>query len=116
MLKNVNPLDCPVNSLIDSVLNYFLEVPIPENLDSLLDGFSSLSGCPCLFIDFKNRYVHSNSSKAITLLDSELTRSSSNLFDDILKIKSEREDESVELVYGKHARGVFVPVKVKEVI
>ncbi|MDQ1769522.1 PAS domain S-box protein [Labilibaculum sp. A4] len=116
MLKNINSLNHPVNSLIDSVLNCFLEVPIPENMDSLLDGFSSLSGCPCLFIDFKNRYVRSNNSKAITLLDSELTRNSNNLFADIQKIKSVREDESVEFVYGKHARGVFVPVKVKEVI
>ncbi|PKQ68154.1 hypothetical protein BZG01_05250 [Labilibaculum manganireducens] len=116
MLKNINSLDCPVNSLIDSVLNCFLEVPIPENMDSLLDGFSSLSGCPCLFIDFKNRYVHSNNSKAITLLDRELTQNSNNLFADIQKIKSVREDESVEFVYGKHARGVFVPVKVKKVV
>ncbi|MDM8159385.1 PAS domain S-box protein [Labilibaculum sp. K2S] len=116
MLINVNSLNYTANPLVNSVLDCFLEVPVLKNLDSLLDDFSSLSGCPCLFMDFKNRYVHGNDCKAIALLDSELARSSNNLFADILKIKSVREDESVELVYGKHARGVFMPVKIKEVV
>ncbi|WP_321321113.1 PAS domain S-box protein [Labilibaculum sp.] len=116
MHKNVNSLIDSDNSLTGMVLDHFQDLPIPKILDSLLDDFSFLSGCPCMFMDFKNRYVHSNDCKAMTLLDSELARNSKNLFADIFKTKLVREDECIELVYGKHARGVFVPVKVKGVV
>lgn len=116
MLKNVDSLFNPEKSLIDRVLDDFKDFPIPKNLDLLLDDFSSLSGCACLFLDFKNRYVCCNDCKAMSFFDSELTVNVKSLFDDVAKMKLERDDECIELVYGNHARGVFVPVKIKEVV
>jgi len=113
MLKNVNSLTGSKIALIDSVLHHFQDIPIPNNFDSLLDDFSSLSGCPCLFMDFKDRYVHSSDCKAITFWDSALAKNCNSLFAEVFRMKSEREDECVELVYGNHARGIFVPVKIK---
>ncbi|BAX80894.1 PAS domain S-box protein [Labilibaculum antarcticum] len=116
MLKNINSLSCSEIALTDSVLSHFQDIPIPNNFNSLLDEFSSLSGCPCLFLDFKDRYVHSSDCKAMTLLESELAKNSNSFFADIFRMKPEREDECIELVYGSHARGVFVPVKIKGVV
>ncbi|MFA9370392.1 MAG: PAS domain S-box protein [Labilibaculum antarcticum] len=116
MLKNINSLSGSEIALTDSVLHHFQDIPIPNNFNSLLDEFSSLSGCPCLFMDFKDRYVHSSDCKAMTLLDSELAKNSNSFFADIFRMKPERDDECIELVYGNHARGVFVPVKIKGVV
>ncbi len=116
ILKNIDSLIDSENALTDSVLNHLRDLPIPKNLDSLLDDFSSLSGCPCLFMDFKDRYVHCNDCKAMTLLNSEFHKNSDSLFADVFRMKSEREDESIEVVYGKHTRGVFVPVKIQGIV
>ncbi len=116
MLKNFDSLTDSEKSLTNSILDHFQDLPIPKILDSLLDDFSSLSGCPCIFMDFKNRFVHSSDCEAMTLLDSKLAKGSDDLFADIFNIKTEREDECIELVYGNNARGVFVPVKIKGVV
>ncbi|PCH70118.1 MAG: hypothetical protein COC06_05900 [Bacteroidales bacterium] len=113
ILKNINSLTDSGNALIDSALHHFQDISIPNNFNSLLDDFSSLSGCPCLFMDFKDRYIYSTYSEAITLLNSELAKNSNSLFAAVFRMKPEREDECIELVYGNHTRGVFVPVKIK---
>ena len=112
-MKNINSLTDSGNALIDSALHHFQDVSIPNNFNSLLDDFSSLSGCPCLFMDFKDRYIYSTDSEVITLLNSELAKNSNSLFAAVFRMKPEREDECIELVYGNHTRGVFVPVKIK---
>ncbi|WP_180335782.1 PAS domain S-box protein [Labilibaculum filiforme] len=49
----------------------------------------------------------------MTLLDSEFTGGTNDLFAEVSKVKTEREDECVELVYANYTRAVFIPVKVK---
>jgi len=112
MLSDIHP-----NSSINNIsINDFKDIGIIENLESILDDFSYISGCPCLLMDFQNNYVHSGDCMANSFFCSEIWRSKENRFADISQMKSERKDECVELIYGGYARAVFVPVKVKGIL
>lgn len=113
MLENINSLNSSEKHLTCRGLDHFRDIPNPHSLEMMLNDFSELSGCPSLFLNFEDNYAHSCSCKAMTLLDSELVKSGQSLFDVLVQIKSEREDNCIELVYGLNTRGVFVPVKIK---
>ncbi|PXY01586.1 hypothetical protein DF185_08900 [Marinifilum breve] len=96
-----------------SNLDHFRGIQNPNSLLMMLNVFSELSGCPCLLMNFEDKYVNSCSCNAMTLFNGGLIKNGESLFGRISEMKSEREDACIEIVYGPHARGVFVPVKIK---
>lgn len=98
----------------NTTLDQLKDIAIPKNLQFILNDFSDLSGCPCLFLNFENHYVHSCDCKAESLFQNELSKE--NFFSEILGRKVEREDECVEFVYGTHARCACVPIKINDII
>ena len=113
MLENKNSLTSTGNHRNKRSLSHFNDIPNPNSLEMMLNTFSELSDCPCLFLNFENRYVNSCSCKAMTLLNSDLAKNGEGLFKEITRIGTERDDACIEIVYGSSARGVFVPVNIK---
>lgn len=59
MSKDINPLLPSENSPYSSVLPYFNDVDLPENLHRILTDYYNLVGCPAAFGDFNGRCVFS---------------------------------------------------------
>jgi len=95
-----------------SNLDHFRDIQNPNSLLMMLNVFSELSECPCLLMNFEDKFVNSCSCNAMTLFNGGLIKDGESLFRKISEMKSEREDACIEIVYGPHARGVFVPVKI----
>lgn len=104
---------CDENEMNKSSLDHFRDIQNPNSLLMMLNVFSELSGCPCLLMNFEDKYVNSCSCQAMTLFNGGLIKDGESLFSKISKMKSERKDACIEIIYGPHARGVFVPVKIK---
>lgn len=95
-------------------LDHFRDIPYPYSLETLLNNFSEFVGCACFFLNFENKYVYSYNCNEISFCD--LGVEEDVFFDEIAKLKSEREDDCIELMQEPNVGSVFVPVKIKDII